>query len=390
MNCFLPSTNIKNNSKDIMHGRANGYAVIYDNDMALARDRAVDSAMNTLIKEKLGADVSGLSVVQDFQLVETIIEAKSRGLVIDWNIISESIEGNTVLVLLEGTVVPSAVNESVRWAIENYGRPRFMILMDETIEDKKSQSGITITETNMIDFMKKLGFDFVDAGLSAKIIASEKEIVRKAMAAEINENVQNVLLDYAGAEVIIVGSTTVSDQSGTLDKYKTNIQSKQAVINLKAIDVYNGRVIASVSYNSPGAHVDSLTATKTCIQRCLFNPNVLGMINNDGKIESGKFINQIAEQFLISATQRIIRLNVSGLDYSQTEKFRDELKNRIRGISRVGESNFINNNAIIEVQFAGKTSDLANELLGKSEMMNLKITIKEKYPNKIIMAVSKR
>ncbi len=62
-----------------MVGEATGIAAIFDNDKALARDRAIDDAMNKLVKSKLGTTVEGRSVVQDFALVESIVEARSIG-----------------------------------------------------------------------------------------------------------------------------------------------------------------------------------------------------------------------------------------------------------------------------------------------------------------------
>ena len=68
-------------------GQATGYAAIFDGDNALARDRARDDAQNKLVKKILGNTVSGQSLVEDFQLVSSIVETKSIGLVKDLKII---------------------------------------------------------------------------------------------------------------------------------------------------------------------------------------------------------------------------------------------------------------------------------------------------------------
>ncbi|HPM34369.1 MAG TPA: hypothetical protein PLE16_07200, partial [Spirochaetota bacterium] len=96
----------KNNTptKDDMWGEEEGYATIFDGDTALARDRAIDDAMNKLVKVKLGMTISGKSIVEDFQLVESVIEAKTSGMVKDWKVVNEKKDGDTFIVRVAGRV----------------------------------------------------------------------------------------------------------------------------------------------------------------------------------------------------------------------------------------------------------------------------------------------
>lgn len=376
--------------KNKMYGSATGYATIFDNDQALARDRAIDDAMNKLVKKKLGTTVSGRSIVQDYALIESIVEARSTGMVRDWKITKEGAQGNAFVVTLEGEVYPQAVNDTIQSTLENYGRPKFMVLIRETFEGKRNQPGFTVTELSMMNIMGNTGFEFVDAATTQMLLRKEKNKMQKAIAGRVSGNVQDLLLDDVGAEVIIVGTAKTSDQSKALAKYSKNMKSKAAIVNLKAIDVYTGRILATVSSNAPGAHIDNDTASKQAIQRCLARKEVLGKIDDmSGKFESGNFINQITRKFLKAATRRMIMMTISGLNYKDLTKFRNQIKNRVRGINKVYSRGSAGKAAKIEVEFAGKTTDLADELNAKAENLGFDVEIKETYPNKIVLSVKR-
>jgi len=384
--------NVKKDGKkdEKMTGEATGYAQIYDNDTALARDRAIDDAMNKLVKIKLGTTVEGRSVVEDFALVESIVESKSSGMVKDWKVLKEGPEQGAFVVTIRGTVFPQAVNNTIEATIKNYGRPKFMVLVRETFEGKMNMPGFTVTELTMMSVMANSGFEFVDAAMTQELLKREKSKMNQAMNGSVSGDVQNLLLDELGAEVIIVGTASTSDQSAAMKSYGVqNMKSKQAIINMKAIDVYTGRILASTSENSPGVHIDADTASKQAIQRCL--QKMLGKKNDEtNKFESGPFMNQITKAFLKAATERMIMMSITGLDFNDLTKFRNALSGRIRGVKKVYPRGQSGRAAKIEVEFAGKTHDLAEELNAKAATIGFDIVIKETFPNKIMLEAKKK
>lgn len=375
--------------KNEMRGQATGYATIFDNDNALARDRAIDDAMNKLVKKVLGTTISGRSVVEDFALVESIIEAKSSGMVRDWKILKEGPSEGAFVVTLEGEVYPQAVNDTIAATLANYGKPKFMVLISETFEGKLNQPGFTVTELTMMEIMGNSGFEFVDAAMTQQLMKRERRKMQQAINGQVAGNVQDMLLDDLGAEVIIVGTARTSDQSGTMRGYGIkNMKSKQAILNIKAIDVYTGRILASTSANSPGIHIDAATASKKAIERCL--QRILGKVDEDtGKFKSGPFMNQITKKFLQAATQRMIMMTISGLDFNDLTKFRNQVQHRIRGVKKVYSRGQSGRAAKIEVEFAGKTTDLAEELNAKAGSLGFEIQIRETFPNKIMMTAKR-
>jgi hypothetical protein len=351
----------------------------------LARDRAIDDAMNKLVKKILGTTIEGRSIVEDFALVESIVEAKSTGMVRDWEILKEGPEQGAFVVLLEGEVYPQAVNDTIEATLRNYGRPKFMVLVNETFEGKQNLPGYTVSELTMMEIMGNAGFEFVDAAVTQELMRKEKAKMSQAMAGSVSGDVQDVLLDDIGAEVLITGTVRTSDQSKALKSYSENMKSKSAIVNLKAVDVYTGRILASTSANSPGIHIDDDTASKMAIQRCL--QSILGKNDESGNFVSGPFMNQITKKFLMSATQRMIMLNIAGLNYDELTKFRNQIEHRVRGIKKVYTRGQSGSYSKIEVEFAGKTTDLADELNAKANNLGFSIQIRETYPNRIMMAV---
>ena len=227
----------------------------------------------------------------------------------------------------------------------------------------------------MMDIMGKAGFEFVDPAVTRELMKKEKSKMAKAISGRITGDVQNELLDDIGAEVLITGTARTSDQSKALEKYSKTMKSKQAIINLKAVDVYTGRILASTSVNMPGVHIDDDTASKIAIQRAL--QKILGKEDDDGKFVSGPFMNQITKKFLLSATQRMIMITITGLDYKELTDFRDQISHKIRGIKKVYTRGQAGKASKIEVEFAGKTTDLADELNAKAEKLGYSIEIKE-------------
>ncbi len=365
-------------------GQATGYGTIYDNDTALARDRAIDDAMNKLVKKILGTTVAGRSVVKDFQLIESIVEAKSSGMVRDWNILKEGASQGAFVVTLEGEVYPQAVNDTIESTLRNYGRPKFMVLVKETFEGKANDPGLTVTELSMMEIMGNAGFEFVDAAMTQQLMKRERKKMKQAVSGRVSGKVQELLLEDAGAECIITGKVSTKDQSAALSSYSKNMKSKQAIVNLKAIDVYTGRILASTSSNAPGIHIDDTTASKNAIQSCL--KRILGKVDEEtGNFKSGPFMNQITKKFLKAATQRMIMITIAGLNYKELTKFRDQIQNRVRGIKKVYSRGQSGKASKIEVEFAGKTTDLSDELNAKAGALGFDIEIKETFPNRITL-----
>ena len=369
-------------------GQATGYATIFDNDTALARDRAIDDAKLKLVRQILGETIEGRELVRDFQLVESLIMAKSVGLVKRDRIIKQWQEGNEYFVTIEGTVEATAVEDAIADILRSYGRPKFMVLIDEKFEGKKNSPGFTETELIIQRTMGESGFEFVDAAMTQRFMQSSRKSMTNAMGGKIGDQEQQLLLNDLGAEVLIVGTAETNDQSGAVQQYSANMKSKQAIVRLKAIDVYTGAIVATDSRNAAGMHIDAATASKVAIEAAL--RLIVGRTNPDTrKFESGPFLRTITENFVKAAQARQINLLISGLDYNGLTSFRENVSKRIRGVSSVVSRGQAGTASRVEVIFAGKTNDFADELLAKSKLMGFDIKVMESYPNRLVITAKK-
>lgn len=376
--------------KTVNRGQATGYATIFDDDTALARDRAVDDAKVKLVRKVLGETIQGQSLMKDFELVEEIVTAKTTGLVKNDVIIKQWQDKTEYFVTIEGTVEVTAVEDAIKDILNTYGRPEFITLITETFEGKTNAPGFTETEMLIQEIMGNSGFQFVDAAIIQKLVRSDASVMKKVKNEQIGEAEQELLLNDVGAEVIILGTVNTTDQSGALASYGAkNMKSKQANVKLKAVDLYTGSVIASMSKNAPGVHINSDTASKKAIENAL--KLMLGRTNSaTGKFESGPFMDAITTNFVKAMTKREIMLIVSGLDYNGVKSFRENVSSRIRGVSDVAVKSQTGAAARMEIVFAGKTHDFADELNAKAGKMGFKIKITESYPNRLVLTAEKQ
>lgn len=377
-------------TSDPNRGRETGYATIFDNDTALARDRATDDAKSKLVRKILGESIKGQSIMENYELVSNIVEAKSFGLVKRVEVIKQGKSGETeYFVTIEGTVEPAVVEDAIDDALERYGRPKFMVLVNESIEGRKNAPGMTVTELTIMNIMGNSGFDFVDAAMTQELMKKERSKMQKAVSGKVSDDVQDLLLDDAGAEVIIFGSVVVTDQSSAMKQYSNNMKSKQANINLKAVDVYTGSIIATAVGNAASVHIDGNTAAKDAIQKCLGQSKLLGKNDDNDKFQAGAFMKTIIKKFVKAANSREIKIVIAGLSAAELKDFRDQVSNRIRGVQKVIERGRDGRAAKLEVRFAGKTNDFEEELSAKASAMGYEINITSSRPNKLIMTAKK-
>ena len=370
-------------------GQETGYATIFDDDTALARDRATDDAKTKLVRKILGETISGRSVMEDYQLVSNIVEARSYGLVKNTKIIKQWKDGTEYFVTLEGTVEPAVVQDAIADALNRYGRPKFMVLIQETFNGKSNPPGFTETEMLIQEVMGNSGFQFVDAAMTQELMRKEKRKMQKAVTGSVSEDVQDLLLDDAGAEVLILGTAeTRSQGTKTLSAFgATEMKSRSAIIRIRAIDAYTGAVLASTSKQAPGLHIEDVTASKKAIEAAL--RQIMGKTDPDtGKFETGPFMKTIINKFVQAANEREINVLVAGLGADELRKFRDQVSNRVRGVSKVTEKGRDGKAARLEVIFAGKTGDFEQELTAKASNMGFEIDVKTSRPNKLVMTVN--
>src|SRR3990172_8581996 len=112
-----------------------GTGSITYNDVAAARDRAIDDALRKAVEQTLGTYIDSQTRVQNYMVVEDRILSWSRGYVSNYQITSELKKTPELYeVRMLATVNTSDLQrdaDAVRNLIMSMGNPRVMILFDE-------------------------------------------------------------------------------------------------------------------------------------------------------------------------------------------------------------------------------------------------------------------
>ena len=362
-------------------GQAKGVATVFDNNTALARDRALGDARNKLVETILGATVSGTSLMENYELVSNVVKSESYGLIKQEKVIEENIMGgNLYYIVIEGTVDKAVVEDAIEKAIERYGRPKMMVLVKEDFLGKENQPGFTQTELVIGEKFGDLGFEFVDPAITKKLMKNQRARMSKAMEGQMGDDVKQLLLGDNIADIVILGQTTTSDQSASVKKFNENMNSHLAVVNLKAVDVYTGVQLAAITRKSAAVHINPNGASIDAIEKVL--KQILGQKGSDNKFTPGPFLDSLIKKFTKAATNREIGLLITGLDHSGLTKFRNELQQRIRGVNNVITRGQIGSAAKLDVYFTGKTDEFLDELSAQSDKLGFELKITESFPNR--------
>lgn len=375
------SDNVVINKQQQNRGQAKGVATIFDNNTALARDRALDDARNKLVETILGATVSGTSLMENYELVSNVVKSESYGLIKQEKVLEENVMGgNLYYIIVEGTVDRAAVQDAIGKAIDRYGKPKLMVLVKEDLTGKDSMPGFTQTELVIQEKFGDLGFEFVDASITKRLMRDQRAKMSKAMEGQMGDDVKQLLLGGNVADIVILGTADTTDQSDSIRKYSPNMNSHLAVVNLKAVDVYTGVQLASISRKSAGVHINPKGASIDAIEKTL--KLILGKKNEEDKFVPGPFLDSIIKKFTKSATNREISLLITGLDRNGLTKFRNEVGERIRGVNEVITRGQVGSAAKLDVYFAGKTDAFLDELTSQSEKLGFDLKITESFPNR--------
>jgi hypothetical protein len=372
-----------------LRGTEEGCATVWFGDVALARDRALNDAKNKLVEKLLGSTISGESIVENYRLVKNIIKAKSYGLVKDIDIIEQGLDESekAYCVTIRGTVEPAVVEDAIADALERYGNPKFMVLINEVVEGQVRRPGFTTAESTIIEYLRDLELDFVDIDMTRNLMKRERTKMNKALTGQVGQDVQDLLLAGPGAEVLIIGKVKTSHNPMLKGEGYENWKSRSATVKLKAIDVYTGRILYQMERDAPAAHINPVVAAQNAIKFAV--KKIIGKPLRDGRFKTGKFLNTIIHEFTKAATRRPISALVTGLSMTDLNKFKNQLEHRIRGVAAIKQEGRVGKAAKLVIFFAGQTHEFTQELKAKSDKLGYEINMPEEFPNRVILHVKR-
>ena len=331
-----------------------GVGTVFNNDVAAARDRALDDALRKAVEQTMGTFIDATTKVENYMVVEDRILNWSRGYVSNYQILSEFKKSPELYeVQIQATVDMSNLqkdSQAVVNLIHNFGNPRIMILIDEqNIGESFNRYhyfnvNMTASETAIMNKFLEKNFQVVDPGT----VRQNKE--RDAIIAAINGDSKAAALiaTKLDAEVVITGKAMAKVASGI---NLAGMKSCQANLTARVIDADVGNVLATSSKHAAYPHIDEVSGGTLAIEKAA---NMVG----DELI--GKILENWQKRFYQLNT---VKLTVTGLEnYTQASNFKNALQYTSRGIKNVFQRNLAGGMAEFDVQLSGNAEQLAREL----------------------------
>lgn len=368
-------------AQDVKEIVVEGEGSIVQNDIAKARDNAIDEALRNAVEQAVGLLISSETIAKNFMILDDRIYSRSAGYVSSYSIITEGkLDEYRYRVKIKAQVKTGMLKDdlaAIGLLLRRKNLPRMMVIIQENNIGAASGSVFDVNMNTAEDivmetFMSK-GFSFVDeSAVKAKV---KKSVAIAAISGDVKA--AKSLGMMAKAEVLIVGKAMANVASG-VEKILGNMKSCQADVNLRAIDVSSGEVIAVASKHAAAVHIDELSGGTEAIKKAT-------------KLASTELINKILSKWSQeeSGAQKI-ELNVYGFrSFDDAYTFKNEFSTVIRGVKGIYSHGFQAGSAIYEVEYEGNSENLVMELIRKG-LPHFIIEVKEQSPSKIVLKVNSK
>ena len=324
-----------------------GYAPIVDGAKNKAREDAKRSVMREALEKALGAYVTGITEMKDFEVVKDKVFSQSQGIVKRMDILREWEDSDGVLHLSAVCDVAEAPLDGVLGpaVIDALGNPRIMVLLDERIGDKPSF--LSTAESEVLRVFEKAGYLLVDPTQAGTL----KDIdLAAARSANDPEKLREIARDFQ-ADVLIYGKAYASayaDQkiSGV------RIYGVRSTVQLKAVLSASAYQLGSDTYEEKQKGTS------------LEDGAVKGL--KPGASRAGKsLVNKIAYALISGSAGgipgRTVKIKLIGVAFKEAKALKEELSG-IEGVTGVYQRQFRKGELELDVVSDKTAEDLASIL----------------------------
>lgn len=334
---------------------AEGAGVVINNDLALARDNALNDALRKAVEQAVGTVISSETIVQNFEVINDSIYAKSQGYIQNYRIINENVSDSLYRVTIRASVSLGTIKDDLQalgLLMARKGMPRMMVLMAEQNVGQLHPSyywdaiDLSVSENVLQSSFLKEGFTFVDR---ASVEGELKNATMKG--SDVGNRAAARIGKQVDAEVVIVGKA-FAKAAGNIAG--TAMKSLQANITARAVRTDNGMVIATANEHAAAVHIDDITGGSEAIKKATEK------LADSLKTQIiAKWQSEVSSTGLVSLTVRQIK------SYADFMKVKDALKNEIRGIKNVYIRKMESGVAKMDVEMEGSALTLADRLAVK-------------------------
>lgn len=329
-----------------------GLAAIVGDDLAAARDRALDDAKRKAVEQVAGTHVTARTVTESFQLVEDTIYARASGFVRSYAILEELREGETYRVRIEAEVDAKALVDDLEKIFAT--KPRVIVLVAEQNigADRPSywwgSSGATadlsILQSTLIAAWQPRGYAFIDPGM----LAGSLKVDAPLKTPDLSDAAARTLGRDTDADVAVVGKVLVNDAGPMMEGVK--MHAYHAVGTLRALSIDTGEILAVVDDTGVAAHVDANLGGRLAIKALAEKAG--------GALEKKLLARWMAE----AASSRSLELVLEGVKSGKELRAVEKAIAQLRGVESVRARRRKGSKVVLVVQVRARAQDFAQDL----------------------------
>jgi hypothetical protein len=354
-----------------------GVGSILNNDMAAARDQAIDDAMRKAVQQALGTFIKSETLVQNFQLVDDRILSWSAGYVKKYEILREGkVPIDTYEVQMRAAVNISELrlDDDALAALIEKENPRVMVMIAEQNIGETNylhyfEADLSAAETAIIDVFRAKGFEVVDQAQAKE--NQERDKILSAL--EGNAKSAAAIAAALQAELIITGKAVAKVATGF---NMGGMKSCQANLTTRIISADDAKIIATASENAAYPHIDEVTGGTMAIQKAA---------KKCAETLVSKVAAEAQKRFYNTTT---VNLRVQGYrNYSELQKFSTTLKHYLRGVKEIFQRSAAGGYANFDVKIVGSAKQLAREL-GNKKLSPFKVEVTGVTANRVDVKIA--
>jgi hypothetical protein len=360
--CIMAVTVVSVGAQETKTVSAEGVAAIQGNAKDIARDAAIEDAQKRAVEQAIGILIDSQTQVENYQLISDKILSQTKGYIKRYSVAGESVDSGLLRVNINAEVSLGKLTDDLSGIgilLGQMHKPRTMIMIAEQnighewyawwwgygSHREHEQTEMGVVENTFMDAFTQKGFEFIDHAAAAKEIT----VTPAYKVQDLSAQQAKILGNQADAEVVIVGKALAKlygDIGG-------GMKSVQADLSVKAIRTDTGQVIAAATTHAAAVHITPETAGIDALKKA-----------------SQSAADQMMEKILAVYSKEVggtksVNITIVGLDKTQFVKFKDVLKNQVRGIKDLHERSFANNTAKISVDAKGSSQTISDEILLK-------------------------
>jgi len=348
---FIPNTYAS--SQDSVFSTSDGVASIYKDNIANAREDAINDAIKKTVSGTLEALLSAAQISRNYNIIEENIINKSQQYITNYKVVSEKAIGNIYQVTIQTIIAKSKLKEDLLvlglLSAQKASLKTLVMLAEEDIKNSR------------FNFWWKDIDNYEAQGASTKVLeaklAENDFHVIDIHGGSISSNIPGFYKDEAlsidaisyigklyNADLVIYG------KAHTLPAKRTSRLSKKsihAIISLSAIDIHTGQVLLSSEneeLTDPAGLKDAFKKATSLLAERMISIIADKLNDSEGGLTT-------------------IKMSISGItSYISFMKFQELIQKEAKGVQKIHQRGFSAGKAKLEIEMIGTAQKLADEL----------------------------